>query len=442
VRQPLLIRQACILTMNDAFDVVEGDVLIEEGTIVAVGPSLSAPAGVTIVDAGGDYLLPGFVQTHVHLCQTLFRGYADDLPLLDWLQRRIWPMEAAHTERSLAAATRLAADELLRGGTTTVLTMETVHDTDAVFDALETTGLRAFVGKCMMDADAAVPARLLERTQQSIDESLALAARWNGRASGRLRAVLAPRFAVSCSRTLLEAVGHLSRQHGLLVHTHASENRGEVALVRERTGMANIEYLAAVGLVDRHTCLAHCVWVEDRERRLLAERQAPVLHCPGSNLKLGSGLAPIAEMRRLGVPVSLGADGAACNNHLDMFQEMRLAATLQAVRVGPGALTARDAVAIATRGGAQALGLSGRIGTIAAGARADLTLVGRNHPHQAPDADPYTTLVYGSRATDVRHVLVDGEWLVRDGRATRWDSADLTATATAEARALAVRARL
>ena len=223
----LLLRNATILTMNDALDIIEGDVLVRDGRIAAVG---DVPDGRVdkVIDAGGGYVLPGFVQTHVHLCQTLFRGYADDLALLDWLRTRIWPLEAAHTPASLAAATRLAATELLLGGTTTVMTMETVHDTDAVFEALEPTGLRAVVGKCLMDADDLAPARLIERTSDAIDESLALAARWHGRAHGRLHAAFAPRFAVSCSTALLEAIAALSEERGLLVHTHASENRDEV----------------------------------------------------------------------------------------------------------------------------------------------------------------------------------------------------------------------
>jgi cytosine/adenosine deaminase-related metal-dependent hydrolase len=437
---PLLIQRATILTMNDAFDVFEGDVLVRDGRIAAIGPGIAAPPGAVPIDANGDYLLPGFVQTHIHLCQTLFRGYADDRALLEWLRTRIWPMEAAHTPASLGAAAALAADELLRSGTTSVLTMETVHDTDAVFEALAPTGLRAVVGKCMMDADADVPARLLERTQASVDESLALARRWNGAANGRLGAALAPRFAVSCSRELLEAVAHLSRAHALLVHTHASENRGEIALVKARTGLGNIDYLAEVGLADRHVCLAHCVWVDEAEQRVLAERQVQVLHCPGSNLKLGSGLAPVTELRALGVSVSLGADGAACNNHLDMFQEMRLAATLQAVRVRPGALPAREVLAMATRGGAAALGRQAEIGQIRVGMRGDLILVRRQASHQAPDPDPYTTLVYAARPTDVRTVLVDGEVLVAEGSPTRWDSRDLAVRASREARALAARA--
>jgi len=439
---PLLVRNATILTMNDAFDTVEGDVLIEGGRIAAVG-AVDPPALARRIDAGGDYLLPGFVQTHVHLCQALFRGYADDLALLEWLQTRVWPMEAAHTPRSLAASASLAAAELIQGGTTTVLTMETVHDTDAVFEALEPTGLRAVVGKCMMDEAAdGVPARLREATRASIDESLALASRWNGRGQGRLRAALAPRFAVSCTRGLLEEVGRLSRDHGLLVHSHASENRSEIALVRQRTGLGNIEYLAATGLAAPHVCLAHCVWVDEREQALLAAGRVKVLHCPGSNLKLGSGLAPVAEMRRRGISVSLGADGAACNNRLDMFQEMRLAATLQAVRNGPGALTARETLAMATREGARALGLEDEIGTIEPGKRADLIIVRRTWPHLAPDPDPFATLVYAACPADVRTVILDGDVLVDEGRPTRWDPAEIAATARTEARALAVRAHV
>ena len=431
----LSIRNATILTMNDAFDVVEGDVVIRGGRIHSIGSNDGAAID-RVIDAHGGYLLPGFIQTHVHLCQTLFRGYADDLALLDWLKTRVWPMEAAHTPRSLAAAAQQAAAELLRSGTTTVLTMETVHDTDAVFEALEPMGLRAVVGKCMMDADDAVPRRLMEDTGKSIDESVALAKRWHGRAGGRLRAAFAPRFAVSCSRELLEAVGRLAHEHQLVVHTHASENRDEIALIKSRTGLSNIDYLADTGLTSPHLCLAHCVWVDDREQSLMAERGVKVLHCPGSNLKLGSGLAPVVEMRAKGISVSLGADGAACNNHLDMFEEMRLAAVLQSVRRQPGALTARDAVHMATREGAKALGLQDEIGSIEVGKRADLVLIDAQGP------DPYSTIVYASRGTDVRATIVDGRVLIDDFMPTAWDSAEITATAKHEATALAARANL
>jgi 5-methylthioadenosine/S-adenosylhomocysteine deaminase len=438
----ILIRNATIVTMNDRLDVLEGSVLVRDGRIVNVGDEGRGPFDRTI-DAGGGYLLPGFVQTHIHLCQTLFRGWADDMPLLEWLKRRVWPMEAAHTPETLRASTALAAAELLLSGTTTVLTMETVHDTDVVFETIDQAGMRAVIGKCMMDSDDGVPSRLRERTAQSIDESLALKKRWDGAAGGRLHAAFAPRFAVSCSRELLEAVASLATSERTIVHTHASENRDEVEVVRRLSGgYSNLEYLGEVGLATPHLCAAHCVWVTEKEQELLAERHVKVLHCPGSNLKLGSGIAPVTEMRARGISVSLGADGAACNNRLDMFDEMRLAATLQAVRLAPGALTARDALSMATREGARALGLDVDIGSIEPGKRADLIVVDRNRPHLAPDRDPWSTLVYAARGTDVRMTMVDGTVLVEDFRLVRQDPAEVALTARQAAKTLAARAGL
>src|SRR5690606_25876722 len=209
-----------VLTMNDAMDVVPGPVVIDDGRIVQVGGTLPADLRGRRIDASGCVVMPGFIQTHVHLCQTLFRGMADDLPLLAWLRQRIWPLEAAHDEASLRASTRLAALELVRSGTTSVLTMETVHDTDAVFEALAPTGLRATVGKCLMDRGDQAPARLTEAVEPGLRAALDLHRRWHGAAGGRLRTALAPRFAVSCSREMLEAVAAVATQEGLLVHTH------------------------------------------------------------------------------------------------------------------------------------------------------------------------------------------------------------------------------
>ena len=436
----LLIRGGLVLTMNDRFDTIEGDVSITDGRIAAVGPAIAGTHDRTI-DARGGYILPGFIQTHIHLCQTLFRGYADDLPLMDWLRRRVWPMEAAHTPASLRAATRVATTELLSSGTTAVLTMETVHDTDVVFETVAESGLRATIGKCMMDSAADVPARLQEETRASIDESVSLRRRWDGAANGRLHAAFAPRFAVSCSRALLEAVASLSDEQHALVHTHASESREEIAIVKQISGgMTNLQYLVSVHLASPHLCAAHCVWVDDHEQGLLAEHDVKVLHCPGSNLKLGSGVAPVPEMRARGITVSLGADGGACNNRLDMFEEMRLAAVLQAMRMHPGVLPARDVVWMATRAGARTLGLEQDIGSIEVGKRADLIVVDRDRPHLAPGPDPYSTIVYAARGSDVRTTIVDGEVLVDEFAPVRVDQAEVAIEARAAADALASRA--
>ena len=428
--------------MTDQLDIVQGAVSVRDGRIAAVGAEPAERHDIAI-DAAGGYLLPGFVQTHIHLCQTLFRGYADDLRLLDWLSTRVWPMEAAHTPASLTAAARLACHELLRSGTTTILTMETVHDTDAVFEAVSATGIRATIGKCMMDAPPpGTPGRLRESLRRSIDDSLALQRQWHNTSDGRIRAAFAPRFAISCSRELLEAVASLSLRDLTLVHTHASEQREEVDIVRRDSGFSNIEYLQKVGLTSPRLNAAHCVWVEPHEQEILAAADVKVTHCPGSNMKLGSGIAPVPDMLDRGICVSLGSDAAACNNHLDMFGEMRLAALLQSVRLGPGALPARQALTMATRNGARALGLEDEIGSIETGKRADLILIDRDHPHLAPGADPFSTIVYAARPDDVRMTMVDGEILVREGIASRLDAAQITSDANREARALAMRAGL
>ncbi len=438
----LLIRGGTVLTLNDRWDVIDGDVSIRDGRIAAIGPNLTGDHD-RVVEARGGYVLPGLIQTHIHLCQTLFRGYADDLALMDWLRTRVWPMEAAHTPATLRAATRLATTELLSSGTTAVLTMETVHDTDVVFEAVAESGLRATIGKCMMDSDAQVPKRLQEKTQHSIDESVAIRARWDGAANGRLRAAFAPRFAVSCSRDLLEAVASLSDQHHALVHTHASESREEIAIVQNATGArTNIAYLASVRLASPYLCAAHCVWADDQDQQLLADHDVKVLHCPGSNLKLGSGIAPVPEMRARGIIVSLGADGAACNNRLDMFEEMRLAAVLQAMRKQPGVLPARDVLWMATRAGARTLGLEDEIGSLEVGKRADVIVVDRDRPHLAPGPDPYSTLVYAVRGSDVRTTIVDGALLVDEFVPVRVDRREIAIEARAAARQLASRAGL
>src|SRR5215468_2317721 len=415
----LLIKDATIITLDDANRIFEGSVAIDRGRIAAIEPSTAASFNIAfdeVIEGRGCALLPGFIQTHIHLCQTLFRGASDDLELIDWLKHRVWPMEAAHTPESLYASARLGIAELIKGGTTCALTMETVNHTDSVFRAVEESGFRATVGKCMMDQGDGVPEALSEETEDSISKSLDLLARWNGRAEGRIRYCFAPRFALSCTRELLARVAHLSRELGVMVHTHASENRDEIAMVERATGKRNIEYLRDVGLTAPHVVLAHCVQVEDAEMEILRSTGAHVAHCPSSNLKLASGIARVAEMLDRGVSVSLGADGAPCNNRLDMFTEMRTAALLQKVLHGSRALPAETALRLATINGARALGLADQIGTIEVGKRADLQLINLDRLHTTPQPDPISTIVYAAEASDVEAVIIDGRMVMQEKR--------------------------
>lgn len=435
----LLIRGATILTLDAADRIFEGDVLIVGGRIAAVGGSLSDRAD-EVIDARGRVLLPGFVQTHVHLCQTLFRGAADDLALIDWLRQRVWPLEAAHTPESLRASARLGVAELIRGGTTCALTMETVNYTESVLQVIEESGFRATVGKCMMDAGDAVPAALQERTEDSIAESLELIERRHGRAGGRVRVCFAPRFAVSCTRELLERVARLSRERGVIVHTHASENRDEIGIVERLSGQRNVAYLSSVGLAAPHIVLAHCVWLDESEMEILRTTGTHVAHCPSSNLKLGSGIAAVAEMLERGISVSLGADGAPCNNRLDIFTEMRTAALLQKVRRGPQALPALSALRMATVAGARALGLADEIGTVEVGKRADLMLLNLNSLHTTPQPDLVSTIVYAAQPDNVETVIIDGRVVMRERKLLTLDESEVLQQAAEQARDLRCRA--
>ncbi|PZD96090.1 5'-deoxyadenosine deaminase [Paenibacillus sambharensis] len=412
----LLIRDAVVVTMNGRDEIIRGDVLIEGNRIAKVGSDLEDSAD-RVIEAGGRVLLPGFVQTHIHLCQTLFRGRADDLELIDWLRERVWPLEAAHNEESVYYSALLGIGELIRSGTTTILDMETVHHTESAFQAIAESGIRALSGKVMMDHGSEVPAALQENTQQSLEESVRLLEKWHGAEGGRISYAFCPRFVVSCTEELLTGVRDLSRQYGVKVHTHASENKGEIAIVEAERGMRNVVYLDHIGLASPDLILAHSIWLDDEEKRIIRERGVKVTHCPGSNLKLASGIAEIPELMSLGVPVGIGADGAPCNNNLDMFQEMRLTAYIQKVKHGPTVMNARTVLRMATMGGAQVLGMEDKIGSVEAGKLADLQLLDLENFHVYPsyDADWYSRIVYAATRGDVDTVIIDGRVVMEGG---------------------------
>lgn len=432
----LLIRGGTVLGMRDGARGERGDVLIVGSRIEDVGRVEPRP-DTEVIDAGGCYVLPGLVQAHAHLVQTLFRGAAEDLPLLEWLRRRVWPLEAAHDEASLRASVRLGVHELLMSGTTTVLDMGTSHGGDVVAEELIRSGIRARFGQAMMDTGQGVPPKLLETTRASLDASAALKKRWDGQGNGRIGYAYAPRFALSCTRDLLEAVAALSRMTGTLVHTHSSENADERALVEGATGRSPIGYLAEVGLMSERTVIAHGVHLDDAEVRIIAETGASIAHCPSSNLKLGSGIADVPRLRAARVNVGLGSDGAACNNALDCFEEARLAALLARSRGKANALTAGDALYLATRGGAQALRLD-EIGALKPGARADVVIL--DAERLAIGGDPATRIVFGGGSRALRDVIVNGDVLIREGRPTRYDPAEVLAHAGEARTALAQRA--
>ena len=398
---------------------VSGEVHVEAGIIVAISSQeLPRSPHWKVVDCEGGWLLPGFVQTHVHLVQTLFRGLADDLALMDWLSTRVWPLEASHDPQSVYWSSRLGVTELLLGGTTAILDMATVQHTDQVFKAASESGIRAQIGQAMMDRPNA--SGLSMPTEALLEESCALADQWHGQ--GRLGYAFAPRFVPSCTERLLLGTIEAARSRGCRIHTHASENLDEVELVRSLTGMDNVEYLHQVGMTGPDVVLAHCIHLTNRERDILAESGTVVAHCPSSNLKLGSGIAPIPELLDMGVSCTLGADGAPCDNRLDIFSEMRLAALIQKPRLGAHRMTADQVLGMATWRGAEALGLN--TGRLEVGKSGDLVLLNPDQIHAWGGGDPSSAVVYAMTPSNVRSVWVDGEQVVRDGQVVGWSTAE------------------
>lgn len=422
----ILIKNGTIVTMNQQRDIFNGDLLINDGHIAKIG-NLAEYTADQIIDASKKLVIPGLVQTHVHLCQVLYRGMADDLELLDWLKQRIWPLEGGHDEESLYYSALLGCAELLRGGTTSIIDMGTVHYTDSIFQAVSNSGIRYLGGKCMMDYGNELPESLKDSTDNAVQESLDLMNRWNNRDNARIRYAFCPRFAVSCTDELLREAQKLSTKYAIPVHTHASENRDEIKIVEKERGMRNVLYLDSLGLCNANLILAHCIHLNDEEMQILAQSKTNIVHCPSANLKLASGIAKIPQLIDMEARVSLGADGAPCNNNLNMFMEMRLAALIHKPFNGPTSMPAEKIFAMATLEGAKAMGLENEIGSLEEGKKADMVIVDLDKWHTRPisAASPYAQLVYQATASDVCATIVDGRILVQDGTILGLNSGEL-----------------
>lgn len=388
-------------------------------------------------------LIPGFVQTHIHLCQTLFRGLADDLQLLDWLQYRIFPYENAHDKNSLRASVRVGINELLRGGTTTILDMGTLRHQEVIFEELIKSGLRAFAGNCLIDQNDLFP-QFKSTTKEQIDYTYSLAKDFHNSADGRIKFGFAPRFVLSCSEELLKESFKMKNDFdGSVYHTHSSENKNEIKEVRKRYGKENIEYFNSINTIDDHSVFAHCIHTSENEIQIMKQTKMRVAHCPSSNLKLASGIADIPRYLKEGISVSLGADGAPCNNNLSALTEMRLAALIQKPIHGADVMDAKTVFKLATIEGAKALHLENEIGSIEVGKKADLVLMNLNssiNSYVDNDESIFSDIVYSSGIQNINSVIVDGKWLVKDYQSLLYDENEITENAKSELEKLLKRA--
>lgn len=426
----LIVEGDYVVTMDTSATVIEnGAVAVDEGVILAVGPAdeiAAKYAATETLEGRARVVMPGLVNGHSHAPMTLLRGVADDLTLMEWLQNYIFPAEVEFVDAQFVRiGTELACWEMIRGGTTTFVDMYYYPDT--VAQVVESCGLRALVsatviGQRSPDAEGAV---------DSISKGKGFIERWSGR-SPRITPIFGPHANYTLNAEQLQATRAAAMEHGVPISIHVSESQFELQNSQNVYGMPSIEMLESIGFFDGPTIAAHVVWPTESEIPILVERQVGVIHNPSSNMKLASGIAPVTEMLAAGVRMGLGTDGAASNNDLDMWEEMRLAAFLQKVdRMDPEALPAAAVLGMATSGGATAIGLGDAIGSLEAGKRADLIQVAFEDVHHVPAFNVVSHLVYVTDEQDVASVVVDGKVLMREREILTIDTARVAAEATA-----------
>jgi 5-methylthioadenosine/S-adenosylhomocysteine deaminase len=400
----------CYMLPDNQDQVDRGDIAIDGDRLLQVGAAGQAPAGWQpdrVIDGSNHLCLPGLINCHTHAAMTLLRGYADDLPLMEWLEKKIWPVEDKFTGEDVYWATLLAIIEMVKSGTTTF--SDQYIFMEEVVRAVSQTGVRAVLARGMRGVGHFV--------ERGLEESRSLIERWQGGAGGRITVWLGPHAPYTCPPAYLERVLQLAAEYRVGIHIHVAETAGEVEQIKNQYGKTPVRYLQDLGVFRFPVLAAHCVHLTEEDIGLLAEGGVAVAHNPESNMKLASGAAPVAAMRRAGITVGLGTDGAASNNNLDMFEEMRSAALLQKlVNRDAMALPAFEALMMATREGARALGLEGETGVLKPGYKADLILIDLNQAHLCPRHKLVSHMVYSARGSDVDTVIIDGRPVVENRR--------------------------
>ncbi len=430
----LIVAGDYVVTMDAADNVYENaSVAIEDGLILAIGPSDEIDAeyvGAERLDGAGRIVMPGLINGHSHAAMTLLRGVADDLALMDWLNNYIFPAEVEFVDAEFVRiGTELACWEMIRGGTTTFVDM--YYYPDVIAEVVDTCGMRAYVSATVIDQRSPDA----ENAADSLEKGMRFAERWKG-VNSRITPIFGPHANYTLDAEQLAATRAAADAAGVPISIHMSESPFEVQYSKDTYGTTTIDLMESIGFLDGPTIGAHVVWPTAQEIPILAERDVGVIHNPTSNMKIASGIAPVTEMLEAGVNVGLGTDGAASNNDLDMWEEMRLAAFLQKVeQMNPEVLPAATVLAMATRGGAEAIGLGGQVGALEVGLKADLIQVAFDDVHHVPVYDVISHLVYVSDEQDVASVVVDGRLLMREREILTID----TERVASQARELAAR---
>ncbi len=404
----VLIKDATVVTMNDQNEVIEkGNILIENNRITSVtNADLKTASTAEVISGQGKVVIPGLINAHNHAAMSLFRSYADDYPLMEWLEKKIFPAEARLEPEDIYWGAQLAMLEMIRGGTTTFVDMYFYMEQTA--RACLESGMRAMLSQVFIGENAVPGFNSLEDVKSFTEQ-------WNNAAGGRINTILGPHAPYTCSPEFLQKVLKVTEDTRPLIHIHLSESRHEVDQSLEQYGKTPVAVMQEIGMFEREVLAAHCVHITDEDIEILSDNKVGIAHNPGSNMKLGNGVAPLTKLIDKNVLVGLGTDGPASNNNLDMFEEIRLAALLQKViNESPVSINAEQALALATCSGAKALKRDD-IGVIEAGKKADLTIIDFNQPHLQPEGDPIANIVYSAAASDVETVIVDGKILFNQG---------------------------
>ncbi|MHB8151171.1 MAG: amidohydrolase [Desulfobulbia bacterium] len=417
----LLITNATLLANPADGRVQEAAYLaVRDGAIAGIGAMADLPVPAPalaerIIDAAGNLVMPGLINCHCHGAMTLFRGLADDLPLMTWLTEHIFPSEARLVDAEMVYwCSKLAAAEMILGGTTTVA--DAYFHEDAAARAFCEAGMRAVAAQGIID----FPAPGVPDPKENITQAAKFLSAWQGKNS-LLTPALFCHSPYTCGADTLQRAKELTREAGSLFFIHLAETRGEVAQIKEQHGCTPVALLHNLGLLDEKTVCVHSVWLEEGDIGLLRESGAKVVTCPESNMKLASGIAPLAELMEAGVPVGLGTDGCASNNDLDLFQEMGCCARLHKVAaLEPTRMPAAELLGMATGRGAGVLGMAGQTGRLAIGMRADCIIIDHNQPRLTPFHNP-ATLVYAGRGSDVSTVIIDGRVIMEERRLLSFD---------------------
>ncbi len=399
----ILIKNGRIL-YGESPEVIEADLLIEGNRISEIKKGLDAPADY-VIDARGRIISPGFVNAHTHSPMGLFRGLADDLPLMDWLEKYIWPREAKLTREITKVGAYLGALEMIKTGTTAFLDM--YFFMDAVAEVVLESGLRGYLSYGMIDLGDP------DKTEKELKGALESMEFIERLGSERVHFVFGPHAPYTCSLSLLRRVRELADEHGKLITIHVSETQSEIGRIVERYGKSPVELLDDIGFLGKDVIIAHGVWLDSRDIHILARHGVTVAHNPASNMKLASGVMPLEKLLKAGVNVALATDGSASNNNLDMLEEMKLAALLHKVyNFDPTVADARTVFRMATVNGAKALRL--KAGVIKEGYLADLVIINFSRPHLRPINNVISHLVYSANGNDVETTIVDGKILMLD----------------------------